>query len=156
MSKEKLQDQNETIAGAASVVKIGDRTFIGSEPDATAFMTLQRYARKRLPSPLSLLARDPGFHELTKAQQDAYLQKVAEISAGGGATLTTQAVIDAVDTVEGVRLFAWAVVRKHQPDVTLEELATLITDANHPVVFADLLRAAGWVEGPLGNSPGPA
>ena len=144
-------DTNQEAANVARVVKLGDKTYIASPPDLEEFMSLQTYAREKLPTPLQALASDPGFHKLTAAQQNMYLEKIAALSAGGGATITEQGVVAALQTLEGTRFLAWIAFNKNHPGIKQEELAESITDANRRTVFIELIRAVGLTQGDVGN-----
>ncbi len=144
--------QDELAAGAAGTIELGGRTYLVSPPDDGDLMALRRYLRRRAQSPLQALLADPGFQQLGPRDRKAAVQAATAAQVKGGADLGKAAATDALLSPEGCRFLAWLSLRKKHPEVTLEALAGLITEANFESVFVRLDEATGMRD--LGNSAG--
>lgn len=121
---------NRLAPGGAGVITLGGVEYLVAQPTLADKETLQ--------TRLALFVRQQA------AKQGLRLKP--------GEGQSSEAILDAMCSVQGVRFLAWLLIRKVQPEVRREDLDAAITEDNCLQVFIELDDACGM--GFLGNSAG--
>lgn len=146
--------------GAAGTLNIGGRTLLLNPPTEAETLTITLEARRKLPTPISLLVNDPSFSKLPESVQS----KAIETAARAQVLNTRSQDLDATELAQAlltpsVLAFAvWICARGNHKGITLEEVQKLVTDQNVGEVFVAYSEAAGLkaLEQPEKNSGGGA
>jgi hypothetical protein len=134
-------EKNERVSGARNTVVIGGTTYLVKPPADQDFADLHLYIRKRLASPIAMIAED--VKGLPPHLQKMAIEAAVAVATGGGAKLTEAFVDEQMRTPDVCSYLAWLLVSKNHPDVKLETLrAAIPTDAEALRVLKDM--AEGW------------
>lgn len=134
-------EKNERISGARNTVVIGGVTYLMSPPTDQDFADLHLFIRKRLASPIAMIAED--VKDLPPHLQKMAIEAAVAVKAGGGARLTENFVDEQMRTPDVCSYLAWLLIVKNHPDAKLETLrAAIPTDAEAIRVLKDM--AEGW------------
>jgi hypothetical protein len=144
-----MGSNGEAVAGAPGTIALGDRVYLVAAASHADLMTVRRRLKKHVKSPLAMyadLVGDPRFRTLPKKVRDDLAREAGQLRMRGEVALSAEMVDDMLSQAEHCRFLAWILLRKLQPDLTLEALTPLIDEDAAPVVYAELIRESGMAE----------
>lgn len=139
---------------------MGERTFVCRPPRGPDFAALRKEMRRQIQGgmvdPIETVNR--RISEAEKAgrplsptvAQLLVANAFAADSARAKAEPTEAQLFEQASTVDGVRWFAWWLVRKAEPDITIEEVSALIPDDETAFAVSDQI---GSLTAPAGLHP---
>lgn len=144
--------RNELAVSRQGSVKIGDTTFLVSQPTDQDMGTLLAWVRKRQRDPLTMLGE--SLDGVPAKYHKEVIKATVEVKHAGGAMPSDAFIHDQLSTPEGTAFLAWLLVRKAHPDATLESLSKVITAANAPDILAELYDQSGMKAAAEGKAVG--
>ena len=137
-------NSNESIISPPGTIDLGGKTYLVSKPMEKDVFAVAMYAKKlakRKYNPIrETLDALQGLTASEEAKTAVILQAHRVQSSG---EVPADAISDELMGPKGCAFYAWILIRKNHPEVTLEQLQALITEDNAVVVFADLDEASG-------------
>ncbi len=139
---------------APGTIALGGKTYLVAQPTPQDLETVGRYLRKLLRNPLKALVAD--IESLPESIRAMAMDAAMKIQANPPTPKTKEEAAEAcqalIQTPEGFRFLLWTILRKNHPDLTLEQLKPLVTDANVDELAERLAEEAGLAD--LGKSLG--
>lgn len=136
---------NQLATGSPGSIQIGEQTYLLSQPLKGDFVTWRKHVtalwKKRNAKPITAVADQ--LKDLPPELQQMAVAEAVKLGAGN-LEPDTQALLGMLTDPDAVAFFAWLLIRKNHPDVTLDALKELI--GKHPeaidTITADVLTAA--------------
>ena len=136
-------NNTELVSPLGSIV-LGDKTFLVSKPSErdvfTIFTNAQKMAKK-LFNPIKETMDSIDGLNITEETKLAILLQAHRVKSSG--EIPIDAISDYLTSPAGCQFYAWILIRKNHPDITLEFLKQHITEDNNIYVYADLDEASG-------------
>lgn len=138
---------NQLATGAPGTIKIGDQTYLVSQPSRADYMTLRKHLagvlKRTKIAPLAAIA--PELAGLPPEFQKMAIEAAVKIKESGREA-TNDNITELLMEPAGVAFWAWLLIRKNEPAVSLAEFEKAITVENVDAIAADLLAANGLSE----------
>ena len=129
--------------GTEFFLTIGDTRFVVSQPTDDDAVTLanelRRQAQAKVKSPLAAISE--SLQGLPAAVQEKAIEKAVALTAGGKVQPTQDQIAAQIYEPEGCRFWLWLLARKNKPDLSLEDLKSVITAENAGDVLTRLTIA---------------
>jgi hypothetical protein len=133
----------ELISPPGSIV-LDNKTYLVSKPTErdifTIFTNANKMARK-LFNPIKETMDSIEGLNITDEQKLAILLQAHKVKSSGEIPL--ESISEYLMSPHGCQFYAWILIRKNHPEVTLEMLKKFITDENVIYIFAELDEASG-------------
>lgn len=133
-------EANESVAGGKGTLVLEGVTYLVDPLTDRHFATLTNFIRKRMKSPLeSIMESLKGFPpELAKEA----VREATKMQASGGAEMTKAYLAEQLSNSKVLGFLTWLLVRSNHPEVSNENLTTMIEKVGVDKVLVDLYEAA--------------
>lgn len=139
-----MENSNEAIVSPPGTIELGGKTYLVSKPTEKDIFSVAMYAKKlakRKYNPIrETLDALAGLQASEEAKTAVILQAHRVQSSG---EIPADAISEELMGAKGCAFYAWVLIRKNHPEVTLEQLQDLINEDNSIMVFADLDEVSG-------------
>ena len=135
---------NEATVSAPGTINLSGKTWLVEKPTEKDVFAVFMFAKKEAKRHYNPIRETLDALAGLTASEDA---KTAVILQAHRVQVSGEVPEDAISDVlmgpKGCAFYAWILIRKSHPEVTLEQLQTLITEDNSVIVFAELDEASG-------------
>lgn len=136
---------NPAFFAVPGTLRLGTREFVVPAPApsdaARVHRKMKELASRSCVSPLEYVSANR--EKLDPVTLTEAIRAAVAIGSGGGVQPHREAIMDAYDTLEGVRWRIWWAVRKGDKAITLEAVSSLVTEDNYYEAAEDLHKALG-------------
>jgi hypothetical protein len=136
-----VNGQNEAAAGGPGSIELAGRTYLVGQPNDQDFAAIRNRLRANLQNPIQAIAEDLKY--LPRQYHDAAIKAAVALKAGGGAELTESYIRERLIEPDGASFLGWLMIRKHHPEVTLEDIRPHFTAETTSQILAKLYEASG-------------
>lgn len=140
-----MTETNPAIFALPGQLTIGSREFVIAAPSPTdkarVHRKMKELATRSCVSPLVYVSRSKD--DLDPVSFTEAIRAAVTIGSGGGVQPHREAVMDAYETLEGIRYRVWAAVVKSEKSITQKEIDGLVNDENYYEVEENLNKALG-------------
>ena len=145
------QEAAEIATGAPGALRLGETTWLVSQPTPADHLALRSFVKARLPTPLEAVARK--VKDLPPEVQAVAVKAAVELEASGS-ELTADRVQEELATPEVCGWWLWMLARKEQPWAKPADFRSQLTTDNVHAVLADLLAATSMRSVEKNSAPG--
>jgi hypothetical protein len=135
---------NEELVSAQGTIILGGKTYLVSRPtekDIFAVFSNAKKQAKKLYNPFKHVLDAIAGLEIPQETKNALLMQAGKVSSSG--EIPEESISEYLTSPAGAAFFAFILIRKNHPEITLEEIQKHITEENHVVIFAELDEASG-------------
>lgn len=149
-------DESEAVVSEPGTINLGGTTYLVAKATDRDVFARVKNARKSVLktfNPIKEVLDSIKDLSVSEDQKTALLMQAHRIKASG--EVPPDLVSDYMQSPKGLAFYAWLLIRKNHPEVTLESIQALITEVNAEDVFAELDEASGdsLVRKALGQNP---
>ncbi len=138
------QKSDEALISAPAPIVLGGTTYLVAKPTEKDVFSVFFNARKqaaRLYNPFREVTDALEGLPVSEQQRTELLLQAHRVKVSG--EVPSEALTAYLTGPKGCAFYAWILIRKNHPEVTLETIQAAITDDNCVAVFADLDEASG-------------
>lgn len=135
---------NEELISPLGTIKLADKTLLVSKPTEKDIFSIFQNAKKqskRLYNPFKETVDALAGLGISDEQMTAILLQSARVKNSGEVPI--EVITDYLTSADGCAFYAFILIRKNHPDITLEELKKCINDDNCVMIYAELDEASG-------------
>ena len=144
MSEVNNAQESEATISAPGTIKLGNTTYLVAKPsekDVFAVFFHAKKEAKKLFNPIQEVTDALRGLPVSEQQKTELLLQAHRVKVSGEEPEDASTAY--LTSPRGAAFYAWMLIRKEHPGVTLEEIQGLITEDNVVSVFADLDEASG-------------
>jgi len=141
----------EIATGAPGALRLGETTWLVSQPTPADHLALRSFVKARLPTPLEAIVKK--IKTLPPEVQAVAVKAAVELEASGS-ELTADRVQEELATPEVCGWWLWMLCRREQPWAKPDDFRSQLTPDNVYAVLADLLTATAMRAVEKNSAPG--
>jgi hypothetical protein len=135
---------SEELISPQGTIKLGDTTYLVSKPTEKDIFCIYSYAKKqakKLYNPIKKVLDTINGLEVSKDIIEKLILQAGRVSQSE--EVPDEAITDFLISPAGASFYTFILCRKNHPEIKLEDIEKLITEANSVTIFAELDEASG-------------